>query len=309
VTSVSARAYAAIPGYNRLSDALDRLRDHATTLAVSTVQTADEIRAEVHEQLVSGQPVPDGIGARLAAAELDQQHRQTEARFLGWQAGSQRVGIYGQIQSEREQLVRQHADQALKVLADELDDIITVVIAADPVLGGVTTAEAALRAGDQQAAAWRSLSDAVTRYDAVRTAQHQVLISAGHEVARCRPDCEDAGFIRNPIAFDPRWQARIEGEEQALSDAVIVARSPWPAPRPTRGSAHWPTNNRHGYLRWLAAGPAEPWLPTRSALRRALDRLATAEQEAAAERARPTGPSPEREAVAAGIESRARFRH
>jgi hypothetical protein len=309
VTTVLARAYAAIPNFTELSAAIDRLRDHATILASPTVPTADQVADEVRAVVVAGQPIPDNIGARVVAAEDDQRHRQAEAALIGFQAGSQRTGVVGRLAHERDALIRQHADDVLKFLSAELDQIIDQVADADRALGGVRTAEQAVRAGAEQSATWSQLSDLVTDYDALRAAQQQVLVLAGGEVARVCADLEAGGYVKNSITIDPYWTCRIAGELETTPDAEIVARSPWPSPRLTRGSAHWPTTDKPSYIRWLATGPAQAWVPTRPALRRALERLATAEREAAAERARPSGPSEERALITAGIASRARFRH
>jgi hypothetical protein len=307
MTEVLRRSLSAIPDYDLLSDAIEAVESHVATLPIPQTDPAAAIAAEVRDAVVAGKPVPDNIGARIVAADDAARARRAEARLIGVRAGPRGHGIVGRLMAERDQLVRSHADDALGFLADQLTDVLDAVREADQALGGIRTVEQALAATAEQGAAWRVLAEQVRRYGELRSAQTEILVAAGHERPRVRPDVEDGGLIRDVHTVDPRWQSRIAGEEQ-VPDAVLAARSAWPSPRPTRGAGHWPTSDKPGYLRWLATGPARPWVPGRRQLAAQLDRLAADEREAAARRA-PSGPSVERSLVAAGIESRARFRH
>jgi hypothetical protein len=205
--------------------------------------------------------------------------------------------------------VRAGADDALEALSDELGRILDDVRQADATLGPVRTPEQAVAGGAETGASWRVLTEAVGRYDELRSAQAEVLVAAGHERARVRPDLEDAGLHRDAATVDPRWRARIEGEQPIPNDAVLAARSPWPSPLHTRGAGWWPTSDKPSFVRWIATGPVRPWVPTRAQLAAQLAALAEAEREAAAARRGPTGPSAERALAEAGVASRARFRY
>jgi hypothetical protein len=307
-TSLLAQALDAVPGHRRLSDAIQAAEQHAATLPPPPADPAAEIANEVRAELLAGRPIPDSIGAQLVAAENEQRQRQAAATLLGVRFGGRGSGIIGQLVAERDQLVRSHADDALAHLAGELTAVLDRVTEADRILGPVRTVEQALAADAEVGSAWRVLSEAVAAYDAIRVAQAEVLVAGGVERGRVRPTLEDAGIHRDADTVDPRWQSRIEGEEPTPNDAVLAARSPWPAALATRGAGWWPTTDRASYLRWLGSGPARPWVPTRSQLARQLAKLEAAVTDAAAARRAPSGPSEERALVAAAVASRARFR-
>jgi hypothetical protein len=308
--TILAEALNAIPGHAELTDAIANVEAHTRTLATAAVPDAAAITNEVYAAVVTGEQVPDDLGARLVAAEEDQRRRQAAARMLGVRAGTARHGLIGRLLNERDELVRRHTDDALAVVRDALADVIDATIEADHALGPVSSAEQALAAGTEAGAAWRDLAEQVRRYDELRSAQTEILVSARHERARVRPDLEDAGIHRDAHLIDPRWQARVAGEEPVPDDAVLAARAPWPSPLPTRGAGPWPTNDKPSFLRWIAVTDAvRPWVPTRSQLASQLAALEAAVTDAAAARRAPAGPSVERNLVAAGIESRARFRH
>jgi hypothetical protein len=308
--SILARALDSIDGYRQLSDAIDAAESHVRELPPPPADPAAEIAAEVREAVVAGKPVPADLGRRILDAEDAARARQAEARLIGVRAGGRGHGLIGRLMVERDALVRAGADDALGFLADELSHLLGQVVEADRVLGSIRSADQALTADAEVGAAWRVLTEAVDAYDAIRAAQAEALVAGGFERGRVRPDVEDAGIHRDADTVDPRWRARIEGEEPTPNDAVLAARSPWPSPRPTRGAGWWPTDDRPNFLRWLAVSDdVRPWVPTRSQLASQLAALEAAVTDAAVARRGPAGPSAERALVAAGVASRARSRH
>jgi hypothetical protein len=307
---IMARALDAVPRYAQLTAALDALAAHVDTLTPPTSDPAADLAAEVRDAVIEGRPIPDDLGRRIIEAEEDTRRRRAEGALIGVTFGVGGSGLAGQLLHERDQAVHQHVDAALRVLADELTRIVAAVAEVDQTLGTIATVDAAVAAGDRQAAAWRTLGEAVNAYDALRSAQAEILRRAGGDLAQVRRDLEDGGYHRSALDVDPLWQAKLDGtletEHGVISQEVSVARAPWPAARPSRGSGHWPTTDRPAYLRWIAVGPAQPWVPSRRELRMQLDDLEAAVRDAAAARAKPPGPPVERQLIALGIESRAR---
>jgi hypothetical protein len=306
--STLARALSAVPDYDRLTGALAAIDAHRPSLAPPASDPTTDLEAEVRDAILDGKPPPADLGARLVAAEDAQRHRTAAATFLGVRVAGRGTGLYGVLMIERDEALRRHADDALAVLADELAAILDDVRGADSVLGPIASAEQAVQAGAEAGAAWRTLTDAVARYDELRAAQQQVLVAAGHEVARIRSDLEDGGYHRDASTIDPRWRARIDGTEHEFTAAAYAARSGWPAALPTQGAGPWPSRDRPSYLRWLSTtADVRPWVPDRRQLAAQLDALNAAVQAAAAERARPST-GQERALAVAAVES-ARARH
>ncbi|GGA59399.1 hypothetical protein GCM10011490_06760 [Pseudoclavibacter endophyticus] len=158
-----------------------------------------------------------------------------------------------------------YLDQQLQALTAHVHDL-------DATLGTVTSADAALRAGGQQATAWLDLDEALAVYDEIRQAQHDIIgmttglpdSFAGREGAYFL-----YGHMRDPLAHEGEVTARyrrlptrniarhrsVEPYFDWLEVGPIA--SAWKrAPRDT-----WPTGDRHAYLRWLAR-ENQAWVPT-----------------------------------------------
>lgn len=260
------RALAAIPGHSDLIDQSARLDTYIKTRRKAT-QTQD-VRAalidEISAALAAGEDPPADVGDRLAAAEVADRGRALEGDLLGSVSSITRAGargLAGKLRHDREQLVARHTEPALAVLDADLRDVLDAVSAADATLGGITTAQGAVDAavaGDMgPTAAWRDLTALIAQYDDIRAAQLSLYSDAlgGRRQEAAALMYSGAATIANCAEVDPEWEAR-------LGAAPTAGPPPGPAHATSLADkAWWPTTDRSAYLRWLAAGPPEPWVP------------------------------------------------
>lgn len=190
--------------------------------------------------LTAGQDVPSDLGRQLWD-DVRAVEQAGLARECLWQASE---ALKGQLAEAK----REHADDALAVLHDELARVITEVRQLDPVLGNVTSAEAAIDAGKAQE--WARLTACAKRHGEVRLRQHDVVVGAGVDRPNASALIEKAGRFANAADLDPLRTRIATGKEV-----------PDPAPRYGGSSIE--------YVRWLANPNVEPWVPSVKALQAA----------------------------------------
>jgi hypothetical protein len=165
--------------------------------------------------------------------------------------------------------------QALDYLRAELARVLEVARECDTALGSVTSASDAIRAG--QSNRWAVLDDAVADYDAIRAGQVEVYSkTSGGNDSNVPHFFRTVGLLADAIDKDGFWIARRRHSSQQ-SPRTFAAEKAWdewlrtvPAvdvwPRVEEG--HWPTSDKHAYLRWIATN-ATPWVPSLAALKAA----------------------------------------
>jgi hypothetical protein len=140
-------------------------------------------------------------------------------------------------------------DALLKVLAADLDELLTRVADVCRRLNGASTPTQAI--DNDTAAVWRELPPLRREYDDVRAAQTLVMLDA--PAGNHRSD-----HIDDPLASDlilanlddlivPNWRQ---------PDNRFVMQGTPPDRRP------WPVDDELAQLVWLIVSDAEPWLPT-----------------------------------------------
>ena len=263
------RAEAAIPGLEAAKAALRRVAEHIRK-GGSPAVPVPEVVEEAADAVMAGDPIPDGLGRAVLAAQAIEQERLAE---------------HGAMQSLRATLMRriesaeaQHVDVALAVVRDELEAVLAAARAVDGALGDVRTPEAAMAAGSGAVDSWRTLLALVEKYDALRGAQlHLITPSFGGGGDITIGAMSLAGLFANAFDLYPDPQARAAGRPappQGFRDSLWAP--PWPAPNVERGDQPgvWPTTDRPAYLRCVATSNAEPWVPTAAEMRAKAEEVA-----------------------------------
>ena len=250
------RALEAIPGLAEAQEALRRVSDHRVKVKAPAAGAGPVVLDEVANAVAAGGPIPDDLGRRVAAAERAAADGMAEVAAI--------QGLHDLLRQRVASARAQGIDVALEVVRVELADVLTATRTVDRALGSIQAPEAAMTAGSAAVAAWQDLLALVARYDALRDAQLELVrpyIGGGGQ--QTEDTFRLAGLLANAFDIDPDLQARAarRGKTPAGFSPVDL-RPPWPAPLEVeRASVVWPTSDRPGYLRWLATGPAEPWVP------------------------------------------------
>jgi hypothetical protein len=163
--------------------------------------------------------------------------------------------------------------QALEYLNMELARVIEVVRECDAALGSVANADHAIRAG--QSNRWAVLNAAVADYDAIRAGQNEVYLKTGGGTDSNIPQfVRTSGLLADAIDKDGYWTARRRNSSQQSPRTfanekawdewlrAIPMTNAWPAVQ----EGHWPTSDKHAYLRWIATN-ATPWVPSLAVLK------------------------------------------
>lgn len=158
--------------------------------------------------------------------------------------------------------------EIIDYLSSELERVIADAREADATLGDATDATEAIRRGLTDA--WAKLDNAVKDYDAIRTAQAETYaLSAPSEQPNAQHYLRTVGLLADALDTDHYWtlRRRFAARESPtdypdeknwvnwLNDIPDI--DAWPAIH----EGHWPTADRHAYLRW-AVTHAKPWVPS-----------------------------------------------
>lgn len=256
------RAAAAIPGLRELVERLDTLK---APLPTAGLETPADIHDAAVAAAVAGEPV-DYIAAAERALAAEQTVRVAQG------AHNLRAFVRTQLENRAEMLIEHGVDDALAALADSLDELLDQARAAVADLGGVRTAQDALRAGEQQLAAFSTLDRLASRYGGIRQAQRRF-----------------TGTV---------WEQESVGATLVAYGELRGRDNLWathgPSGRPTNEAPPWPHNPTRVWdgltanvdtLIWLVTDErADPWLPsidelhgeTEAARERQLERQAAA---------------------------------
>ncbi len=232
-----------------------------TGAQTSTVQIAVKGLTAAVAQYAQGNDV-DLLAAATAVTDAESEQRARSLLLRELQNQKDELGLAA------ETLTPAMLRPALDLLRHKLSEVVTTVRDLDLRLGNVSDATAALREGRGED--WRQLDEALTTYDAIRTAQRSVYLrSRGVEAHELAPLMTHTGLLADAIQVDPhyieqRWYAaRISPnhwtDEQAWVDWLRAI--PQRASLPALMTGEWlPDTNQHQYLR-LIATQATPWVP------------------------------------------------
>ena len=291
------RARSAMSGLTTVQAAITAVVEQLRQ-ARASVRPEEAVVDVALEAVLDGDPVPADLADRVLQIRRSNEATLATAQILG--------PVERRLEERLQAVHRTRADDALTVLATELDAALT---AASPVLarlGSVDDADTAITSG--RVNEWKEAGHLATRYAAVRDAQRVIVAGAldppdqARLTARVSPAIRDLvdnfGVVRQPHLHFPevgtgvnRSEVRV-GQSRIFSGRIVTdAHTDRPArPRP------WTTGDPVADLRFLVRDHVIAWVPTVAELTGARDeheRRKQAEARAEAER-RPGDEQPER---------------
>lgn len=272
--TITAKAYAHIPGFDDLTEAEQRIKD----------AIGDNRKRKIDAAINS----EDFVEAALSGAAFPEEphlhnERIRNERLDATVRGDMLKNALKAIHSRRVEIVREHSDEALTYLAAELTTLMTQVRSVDKALGNVRTAEEVLSAGQEALTAWRSRAELVARYNEIRSVQ-KGLTAAGLGQDESFKILA-VGHIRNSLEQSDFWLSKRENStsHRAANDGLEGVRNfdAWlgagGSPRFKHSTFTIPQKDTNGnavdswdYLVWLAT-EAEPWVPTAAQILSAYD--------------------------------------
>lgn len=214
--------------------------------------------ARLREKLLTAQRQLPGVPA-VAAPGVDID-AWLDAVTQAEQAARTREVQFNAITSEINQcngvvegITTDYTDEILAHLHDALMEVMDQVAAIVDRLGGAVSARAVIATG-ASAAAWRSLQPLRVAHDAVRQGQEWAMSGEAASF-----DARSRRYPDDPVASD-LWVANLDSVFPGWHDddgsINYLGATPPPEARP------WPVDDPVEQLAWLAASPAEPWVPT-----------------------------------------------
>ncbi|GAA2887401.1 hypothetical protein GCM10010472_52150 [Pseudonocardia halophobica] len=166
------RALDAIPGYRDATTARQRLLEHAEDLArrARGPEGAGATRALANDLATTatdGKKLPDDLHVQAFDAAQAGERLKAGATALRLAAA--------EVNHRADELIEEHVDFALDVLRAELDELLTAARAAAANLGDARTAEQAVDAGPDAAAALRAIRESAARYRTLRKAHADLI--------------------------------------------------------------------------------------------------------------------------------------
>ena len=255
----------------------------------SAVRPEDAVLDVALEAVLDGDPVPADLADRVLRVRRGNESAWAEASVL--------APLRERLQERLTAVHRDRADDALRVLADELDVVLTAARPLLSQLGGVDDADSAINADRVQP--WRQAVELAERHVTVRGAQRLIVAGAldppdqarvtARVSAEIRNLVDDYGTVRDPDRHHPTVGAGADGRDVRLSGSRIFtgrimtdSHTDRPArPRP------WLTGDGVADLHFLARPDVIAWVPTIARLTDARDeheRRKQAEARAEAER-------------------------
>jgi len=246
--------------------------------------------------VLDGDPVPADLADRVLRVRRGNESAWAEASVL--------APLLERLQERLTAVHRDRADDALRVLADGLDVVLTAARPLLSQLGGVDDAESAINA--DRVGPWRQAVELAERHVTVRGAQRLIVAGAldppdqarvtARVSAEIRNLVDDYGTVRDPDRHHPTVGAGADGRDVRLSGSRIFtgrivtdAHTDRPArPRP------WLTGDGVADLHFLARPDVIAWVPTIGQLTGARDEHEQRQQaEARAEHERRPGDEPQ----------------
>lgn len=276
-------ARAAIPGQAALERALTAVKEREESFVI---RPEADLHDEALAAVLAGDPVPDDLGARIAAV------REANVAVALERTALQQ--IRGSLHDRRRRAHVDGADHALGFLADTLDQLLTDARPAFEVLGSITSAEEVIDTGSEAVTAWSTAGTLADQYVELRTAQavvvsaaiappdqvSTVVTTAGKATRRL---VSTFGTVRNFAALYPDLDGFDPADDDApvgvtstrIQDGLVVEAGSSSHPI---GTVPWLTDDPLTALRSMLVPEVEPWVPT-------IDELTTIRDEALDRRA------------------------
>lgn len=222
------------------------------------------VTRDVVDALLAGEPVPKDLPKRIKAAMDAEAVYQRETAVL--------LNVARSVENSDDRVRARAAHAGLARLHDRVVEIVAAAGEAQEVLGGVSSAEAALEAGAEATEAWRSLVSLSGQYRQVREAQRTLVTATGKRGLQggLLETLSTVGEFRDYDGLWPRHQRKdpTGGMFSARRDAPSwVAAPPWP--HEADGSA----TRGPEFLLWAAAQDDNPlWVPSAEELLEARER-------------------------------------
>lgn len=222
------------------------------------------VTRDVVDALLAGEPVPKDLPKRIKAAMDAEAVYQRETALL--------LNVARSVENSDDRVRARAAHAGLARLHDRVVEIVAAAGEAQEVLGGVSSAEAALEAGAEATEAWRSLVRLASQYRQVRDAQRTLVTATGKRGLQggLLETLSTVGEFRDYDGLWPRHQRKdpTGGMFSARRDAPSwVAAPPWP--HEADGSA----TRGPEFLLWAAAQDDNPlWVPSAEELLEARER-------------------------------------
>lgn len=222
------------------------------------------VTRDVVDALLAGEPVPKDLPKRIKAAMDAEAVYQRETALL--------LNVARSVENSDDRVRARAAHAGLARLHDRVVEIVAAAGEAQEVLGGVSSAEAALESGAEATEAWRSLVSLSGQYRQVREAQRTLVTATGKRGLQggLLETLSTVGEFRDYDGLWPRHQRKdpTGGMFSARRDAPSwVAAPPWP--HEADGSA----TRGPEFLLWAAAQDDNPlWVPSAEELLEARER-------------------------------------
>lgn len=226
------------------------------------------VTRDVVDALLAGEPVPKDLPKRIKAAMDAEAVYQRETAVL--------LNVARSVENSDDRVRARAAHAGLARLHDRVVEIVAAAGEAQEVLGGVSSAEAALESGAEATEAWRSLVRLASQYRQVRDAQRTLVTATGKRGLQggLLETLSTVGEFRDYDGLWPRHQRKdpTGGVFSARRDAPSwVAAPPWP--HEADGSA----TRGPEFLLWAAAQDDNPlWVPSAEELLEARERASGA---------------------------------
>lgn len=263
-TDYYSAALQSIPDLAEIDAALDNVRTRRAALRTPAAPfgARQALAREVIDAARTGQPFPSDLARRAYDIDNAAELFTAECHLVDHAARL--------LDDEREATIRNGIDHALRALREPLEALLDEGRAALPVLRGISTAQHAIDAGPDAAAAWSNFGKLADRYQQLRHAQRQLVLNAtggagGHDSwveidsgisgapsVTVEELLERVGEIRNYGELNPDW-LQIRREQGGPRRAFEF------------------TDRRAHLSQLLTTRDADIWLPTLDEARRAYE--------------------------------------
>jgi hypothetical protein len=262
------QARAAMPGLAALAEAVPKVVA-ALVEARARVRPASEVHQDAVNAVLSGGAVPSDLGARLL--DVEQNNREAQAQYDAL------TRLRSDLLQQRRDLCVTHADRALTVLAEALDDLLAEARPLLAEIGDVDSSDAAISAN--MVKPWRRVQELAALHSELREAQAAIVSDAlepptGARIrtivsSRVRHLVETVGTVQNftvlyPDGYSPSGAVAGQASRFKIVNGRVVELTEQPKQPST--SAPWLTGDPVAALRYLASPDAQPWVPTMAQL-------------------------------------------
>jgi hypothetical protein len=280
VTDPVSRAEAAIPGLAETRAALAAARKaRGQAIGKGDALRNQNMRSllvgQVIDELVTGGEVLSDLGERAWRARHAFEHVEHELDVLR--------SVESMLAERERSVLREHADDGLQVLGEQLAELLQEARELAAELGAVRTAAQAVTGSPREADAYRRMTELASTYQSMRSAQFSLTKAGWPGTGDFVGDVQLFAVLAN---VDGVWPGRKPAHGKAFTDP------PWPT---QGGSSTLPAHDL-AFLWWAMDTPAaRVWLPTSAELQDAFTAAHKAIEERNCEEAQARGLVPIRD--------------